>query len=550
MIHKISRIILIGFLSGQLILVGCVSTATIQQASYAPFVRNQPVSDQELEDIKAKSPKDAVFADLLQAFSLLRTGDIANSLTRKKILGLLESSVFSFEDMSDPINFSLAFSADESKPFRGRPHERMFASAITGVLKLAENLCGEALPYLKNAEWLDARFNAQPFGTDAPLIYALMYRCLAQIKASQADINRAGDGVFRSVRFLTLQEPMISALVGLSDVDLRPMAIANRLAYMIYEISIYHSLMTAPNHFDIDLLLDDAAKNVALFIPALGTHFQEEYKARMKPLITELAKVYDLSKKSGEEYLENLVFDHVLVDAKAISQKLKKVFAEGSYKKDIRHAQAKTNELTEKILVAARSDKMMLNFVGRGPALVREGSYDEISVIKPGPEASLLPQIRQKSFKIDTSCGFHRTDSDGGFAVVLCRPGLERLSGPVEMMPTYELLSLSRKAMTTQGREFEKILRGRAQFRAATETVAEVTAWSAFFLFYLGAEMMSDCQRRGESQACYTKGLVLWTIAGVTVVFSGTIWLLGKTKNPAADSRYIHSMYESVYLAI
>jgi hypothetical protein len=117
-------------------------------------------------------------------------------------------------------------------------------------------------------------------------------------------------------------------------------------------------------------------------------------------------------------------------------------------------------------------------------------------------------------------------------------------------MPSLELLSLSRKATTAQGRKFDKVLKGRAQFRAATEQIAEVTAWSAFFLFYLGAAMMNDCSRRGEGQACYTKGLVLWTLAGITVIFSGTVWLIGRSKNPAADSRFIHLMYESAWLSI
>lgn len=544
------RILLVGFLIGQLISSGCASMATIKRPGYEPFLRSKPIEDEALNKIRKESPKDAVFADLLQAFALMRSSDITNPAIRKNILGLLEVSVNSFEDMVGPDNFSLAFSVDEDKPFRGRPYERMFAATMAGVFLMADNNCGQALPYLKNAEFLDARFQKMPFGTDAPLIYALRYRCLLERHAAKGDIAHAASGVFRSVRFLTMQETLVSALIEIAETDLRPMAVANRLANMIYEISIYHSLMTAPSDFGVDALVDDAAKNASIFISALNTHFEDEYKARMKPMIAELARVYNMNSKDGIKHLEELSLERVGLEARVIGDKLRVVLAKHArYRANIHSATEKTKELTEKILTAAAADKMMLSFVGRGPALVREGSYKEISVIKPGPDGSTAPNIRKRSLKIDTSCGFHRTDSDGGFSVVLCKPGTASVSH-IEVMPSLELMSLSRKATTAQGRKFDKVLKGRAQFRAATEKIAEVSAWSAFFLFHMGAAMMSDCQRRGESQACYTKGYVLWGIAALTAIFSGTVWLIGKSKNPSADSRYIHLMYESVFVSI
>ncbi len=280
MLNKFSHILLVPSLSAGLIFSGCTSIATIKKPDYKPFLANKPVSDEALQKIKSESPKDAVFADMLQAFALLRSGKIEDAKTRKEITGLLAGAVNSFEDMAGPVNVSQAFSVDEEKDYRGRSHERMFAAAMTGVLLMGENKCDQALPYLRNAEFLDARFQKMPFGTDAPLIYALMYRCLIQQKSDASEIKRASDGVFRSVRFLTWQEPLIEALVELDRTDLRPMAISNRLAYMIFEVSIYHSLISAGNDLNVNELIDDASRNASLFISSLSSHLKMNIKPK------------------------------------------------------------------------------------------------------------------------------------------------------------------------------------------------------------------------------------------------------------------------------
>ncbi len=351
------------------------------------------------------------------------------------------------------------------------------------------------------------------------------------------------------MRFLTLQDTFIEALVKMATVDMRPLAIANRLAYMIYEISIYNSLLSAPDNYDVQALADDAAKNASLFVSTLGTHFEGEYKERMQPLMDELAKVYGMDNKAGRKHLEELAFDQIASEAKTIGTRLKQVLAHhSSLGKKAKLAVDKTRQLTDQILAASRSDKMVLSFTGRGPTLVRQGSYDEISVIKPGDDANLDPTIRMRDMKLSQKCGFHRL-KEGDFSVVLCKPGASD-SAKVEVMPNAELLSLSRKATTAQGRKFDAVLKGRAQFRAATEKIAEISAWSAFILFYIGAEVMNSCSSRGQGEGCYAKGLAIWAVAGITAVFSGTIWLIGRSKNPAADSRFIHLMYESVWVSI
>ena len=153
-------------------------------------------------------------------------------------------------------------------------------------------------------QFLDARFQKMPFGTDAPLIYALMYRCLVIKGAQKNELDHARDGILRSIRFLVMQDTLIEALAAVAAVNIRPTAIVNRLTNMLYEISIYHSLMTAPNNSSVDNLLDDAAKNISIFISALNTNFEDEYKTRVKPMIEELSAVYGMDKKKGFKYLE------------------------------------------------------------------------------------------------------------------------------------------------------------------------------------------------------------------------------------------------------
>ena len=270
----------------------------------------------------------------------------------------------------------------------------------------------------------------------------------------------------------------------------------------------------------------------------------------MEPVINELARVYGLNSKDGQKQLKDLAFSQVSHDVKDIGEHMKKVFATISplETRDRGRKVSASAHLTEKILASARAPKLVVNFTGTGPTLERQGSYDEISVVKPSPDANPHAAIREKNIPTNTSCGFHRTD-DGNFSVVLCSPGASHLGDKhIEVLPSLELLSLSRKATTAGGRKFDQVLKGRAQFRAATEDIATIGAWSAFFLFYMGTSIMNDCNRRGQGQACYAAGLALWGIAGLTVIFSGTVWLIGRSSNPAADSRFIHLMYESAWL--
>lgn len=534
----------------QLIFFGCQAPITINKPLFKPFLKHKPISFESLALIHKESSKDIVFADLNQAFALMRNGDIENPQTRDQILSLLTSSVSSFEDLSDPINFSKAFFVDENKPFRGRPHERMFSALMAGIFYMAKGNCDMARPYFKNAEFLDAREQKLPFGTDAPLVYALSLRCLLEKNAAIDDIKRAKDGVFRSVRFLSVQESLINLMIKTKEVDMRPMAISNRMAYMLMEIGLYYSLISAPNDFDVEQLIDVALKNGQIFTSSIKTHFEREYKENLMPLIKEQAKIFGLAQKKGIEMIQDLSFSKVDLELLSISKKMINIYKKynklaNPIKKDL----ISTKDLYDKIISAAQGDKMILNFINLGPKLEIKGSYDEISVIIESPTANPHSKIREKNIDTKTSCGFHRKP-DEGFSLVLCKPDAKGGDGKAHIIPSLELLSLSQKAKRIAGRKFDEVLKGRAQFKAATENIAEVSAWSAFFLFYMGTSIAQSCQMKRAPESCYMPAYALWIASAITVVFSGTIWLIGKTKNPKADSRYIHLMYESVYVGV
>lgn len=545
--NHLTSIGLLNLLCYIILLANCVKTPTINQPIYRPFLQHQPITAENLQKIRDTSPDDAVFAELLQAFALLRHANLNDLYKRQEILSLLKTATASFEDMAAPENFSLLFSLDENKPFKGFPHERVLSSLMTAVLLMADNKYQEALPYLRNAEFFDARFQKMPFGTDAPLIYALMYRCQLAEKAHQQDLKNTESNIFKSLRFIEVKEPLIHALSTLLTIDIRNFSYNRKIAYMIYEISIYHSLLTSSDNADIVDILDDASKHADIFTSSLTTHFGDEYEAKIKPLLKEFAKVMGI--KISKHDMDEVAFIKIAQECHDLAEKIKKLIVQDQkIAKNINISLAKMHSSFHKIIKAVLSDKMTLVFSGMGPNIIREGSYDEITVIKPNTTIA-TKLLSSKEMNLNISCGFNRLPHEA-FSLTLCKNiNKSIVQSEYLSIKVMKIWDTSKKASSAQGREFAKILRGRAQFRSATESIAEVSAWSAFFLFYLGTAMLEDCQRKQQGESCYVKGFTLYGIAGATVLFSGAIWLLGKISNPAADSRFIPLLYGEVWLA-
>jgi hypothetical protein len=174
-----------------------------------------------------------------------------------------------------------------------------------------------------------------------------------------------------------------------------------------------------------------------------------------------------------------------------------------------------------------------------------------------------------------TSCGL-RGQGDGGFSVVLCST---KKQGAVVEAPTteawegLEVWSSSIQATTLVGRRFDSILKGRAAFKAGTETAAEVATWTAWTMWQLGFEMLEQCgssesapdppRRDAKSSAKTTSSqsssadgtcaaIALSTIAAGAAVagIGGVVWLAGAVVNPAADPRFVAALPERVAVLV
>lgn len=166
--------------------------------------------DLDIEEIVGE--EDPTLEALEQAFLALREG--AHDDARL----WLEEATATFDDLAlEGSSLEKAFASDVHKPYRGRPHERVLASVVLAALDIERGRCDLALPSLKNAAWLDAR--ADPAETtDVPLVPVLTLRCLKQVGASGADLERARADL-RSALRLTAAEHRAGELETMAAAD-------------------------------------------------------------------------------------------------------------------------------------------------------------------------------------------------------------------------------------------------------------------------------------------------------------------------------------------
>lgn len=148
--------------------------------------------DPSIEEV-VSGDGDPTLDALEQAFLALRDGDHDDARA------WLEDATAAFDDLAlEGTTLEKAFAADASKPYRGRPHERVLASVVLAALDIERGRCDLALPSLKNAAWLDARSDPQDT-TDVALVHVLSLRCLKQLNAAAVDVERARDDLRRAL---------------------------------------------------------------------------------------------------------------------------------------------------------------------------------------------------------------------------------------------------------------------------------------------------------------------------------------------------------------
>ena len=132
----------------------------------------------------ATAPADPVLRDLEGAFEALRD-------KRRHALGrrLLLRATARFDDTDlDGSDVEKAFASDRSKPYRGRPHERVLAHVTLAALEIERGRCDLALPELKSAAFFDLKASIDD-DSDAVVVHALLLRCLIELRTSSDEIE-------------------------------------------------------------------------------------------------------------------------------------------------------------------------------------------------------------------------------------------------------------------------------------------------------------------------------------------------------------------------
>jgi hypothetical protein len=191
--------------------------------------------------------------------------------------------------------------------------------------------------------------------------------------------------------------------------------------------------------------------------------------------------------------------------------------------------------LQKRIEAAVKKPIVVVHFNGNGPSLTREGEYNEIARIIPKSSRDAQPGVLEQRFDIDAPCG--ASNKKGSLTFVLCS-NKHHSDEFTQSVSSLRLWSSSFQATTTVGRKFDRILKGRAQFRMSTEIAALIGG--AVALQLLNASLSMQGQQAANMQ---TAALVVGAVAA-------TAWLAGRATNPEADIRQVVYNFESGYLAV
>ncbi|MFH1807420.1 MAG: hypothetical protein ABIJ09_01650 [Pseudomonadota bacterium] len=530
---------LLGLLTAQLVVVGCPhSTQNLLERSRRG-VRSERA---EIEQRMQEDPTNATLLALEQSYTLLRSA-LPAAAAQDDARALLEAAHASFEDLSDPANLNVAFSADADKPYRGRPHERVLSTTLLALLDMAQGRCDMAVPTLRSAEFLDARWQPFPFGTDAPLVYALLLRCAQQSKGAATDVERARTGLLLSTRLMLGLEPALDLLHRAQLALPRGESIATRLAALLFEQALPAVLINRPQARSSEDLVRAAAEEAQRYLGTLDEALQNEQVQALLERVERLAPGYGTPDRILAQAETLLLPELMRLDA-AMRVVLTHPGGDEHPAQRLTRALGDADALVAQIEAELLRDVVVLRFSGKGPTVEQEGEYSEVAVIRPGEDGSVAAEIRRRPVTLPLpGCGLHSTP-DNGLIAVLCRPGQAPAQTTPQQLAGVELWSSSYQATSVVGRRFERVLAGRAQFKSGAENVSAVTAWTAWILFQLGAEILGGCSG-GDGELCVVIGLVVLSIAVLGAVVAGAAWLAGAAVNPSADDRYVHNLFES-----
>lgn len=531
--------VLLGVLMGQL----ACAHAPEYRADLSSLSSGRPAADADVQKAMRDDKRQSTLWALEQGFAKLRHAKTPEDL--RAASQYLDHAHQSFEDLKDPANMSEAFSADADTPYRGRPHERVLTATTLAVLDMAAGRCDMALPALRSAEFLDARWQPFPYGTDAPLVYALMLRCLHLTQASPGDVNRARQGLLLSLRLQLAAGPMQEVLDEARAIVARGDALSVKLAAVLMKQGIPAALMSDPRaHTAPELIKSAAAES--------RRHMRKTLESLDDPAVQAAASAIARVQGGGEVHYSaasvSKAAEKQLEPALASLQSAMRFVAGTGSIAATKLAKALDGAaaLATRIEAAATAPVMVLGLAGVGPSVAREGEYDEVAIIKPGAGARNEATIRaldDAAVKREAgACGIQAVS--GTTVAVLCAPGVTPDSADFATYENLELFSASYQATSVVGRRFDKILKGRAAFKGTADDVREIATVSAWILFRVSLEVLGACNGK-EIAACAVIALAVFAVALLTGAIALTAWGIGAAVNPAADPRYVHSLFES-----
>ena len=499
--------------------VSCVHQTALNDDQLTKFWRGEPLLEQKVVEAENKWPNDKTLINMQQGTNLLRSNQIT-PLILTEAQSYLEKAYGTFEDLRDPVNFSKAFTTDSQTPYRGRPYERMLTAMLIAMIDTENQRCDMALPALKAAEFLDARWQPFMFGSDAPLIYALMIRCLNQTNNQSQDLTRAKDGLVLSIRLQMLVDPLLNQINKYAKTSTKTAAM--QVALSLLEVGIPSALLAATAASDLDGIISQTISQSIQFLPQVLEQDEAPYDTFIRPLLKQIDY-----KSTDQKTTANALFQIEV----ALKEIWKDLLADSKFNNEISNLLHKVHSLAEQIENVAKKPVMTIYLSGHGPRLKREGEYNEIARIVPNlpSDGRAGVGIMYKHFTV--KCGV--TNYQGNLIFTLCSNKTDTKSFTYNS--GLKLWSSSYQAMTTAGRKFDRILKGRAQFRMGSEVAALVGAYTAFALLDAGLK---------------TRSSELQTAALVVGAFAGAAWVAGRASNPEADVRQVSGNFEGGYLLL
>ena len=493
---------ILALLSLLIYLVGCAHNTALSDPKLSKLWAGYPVSDELIAEAKKNWPNEQTLLDMQQGLDLLRRGDLTPEEI-KRAENYLGSAFNTFEDLKDPENFSKAFTADNQTPFRGKPYERMLTAILLGLMDVSLGRCDRALPAFKSAEFLDARWQAFMFGSDAPMIYALTLRCQLETRSASSDVERTRDGLDKALRLQILLEPLLAELAWYAG--LAPKEPGVQIALSLLEVGLPSALLVAPVGANLAAIFSTASAESMRFLSRALKDKEEPYYSAISPKLKKL-KDHTSSIEVALQAIEKAVAGHA----------------------DLKHLIAESSELARRVETALENPIAVVYFDGIGPSIQQEGQYNEIAKIVPGLPSYAIPGVSEKMISVQAPCGI--SNPNGNLIFAMCRNPVNGLviEGDVTGL---KLWSSSFQATTTAGRRFDKILKGRAQFRMGTEIAAIIGAYTALALL------------SSRDQNAQIAGAVVGAVA------LGA-FLAGRATNPEADTRQVVKNIESGYLLL